>query len=526
MDRLNNAAPGSVPNNDKKSNEFTEKSTGTDSSKDLKSENSSKMEEKRADRQKEDNKSDDLLLAIDGAKIKFNAHPGEFKVMNDVPTTQGKLTGTIVEKQIPNFTFNDGFKMISLTEWQDFGTAQVQDHYVLLKKSRLPGVGKMPGNIPPETGNIEFVDSGQINQPESIDTVGAPVPEKKEDRCPECSKEITVEQIKDTIGAKTLSQKQNSTINSFLPYLNKYRKDFGLDTCLRKAHFIAQIALESASFSTFEEGEEWSSTISLGVFSSSAIQIDATIVESLKDHLTSIFKITDSKGKELSKSNEELKTILLSEKPSVVDGELYAKYKGVKDAKDAKKRNNKVLKQVLNADKSLNYKIELKPHTFFGVPLLSRAYAPYPGDTRGLGNGKELTRDGWKFKGRGLKQVTGRANYVTFSKYRNKNTFPEDTTGSIDFTEEKPGEDLKGNYLKLSENAMYATQSAIWFWNEGTKYNKKTAKDHADADDVDSVSKAVNRYDSKALPKRKANYERAKVAFKIEEHYKSLKIKK
>ncbi|MEN4761024.1 hypothetical protein ABEG63_11875 [Chryseobacterium sp. C39-AII1] len=154
---------------------------------------------------------------------------------------------------------------------------------------------------------------------------------------------------------------------------------------------------------------------------------------------------------------------------------------------------------------------------------MSRAYAPFPGDTRGLGNGDELTRDGWKFKGRGLKQVTGRANYVTFSKYRNKNSFPDDTTGKIDFTEEKPGVDLKGNYLKLSENAMYATQSAIWFWNEGTKYNKKTAKEHADADDVDSVSKAVNRYDTKALPKRKANYDRAKVAFQIDEHYEFLK---
>ncbi|MBD3907211.1 hypothetical protein NAL32_21180 [Chryseobacterium sp. Ch-15] len=52
------------------------------------------------------------MLVIGGAKIKFNAHLGEFKVLNDVPTTQGKLTGTIVEKQIPNFTFYDGFQMI------------------------------------------------------------------------------------------------------------------------------------------------------------------------------------------------------------------------------------------------------------------------------------------------------------------------------------------------------------------------------------------------------------------------------
>lgn len=54
----------------------------------------------------------------------------------------------------------------------------------------------------------------------------------------------------------------------------------------------------------------------------------------------------------------------------MVDGELYAKYRGVKDAKNPKMRIGKVLKEVLKSDKTLNYKIELKPHTFFGVPLL------------------------------------------------------------------------------------------------------------------------------------------------------------
>src|ERR1700750_2105926 len=148
--------------------------------KDPKAENSKKMEEKRAENEKKDKTEEGLLLAIHGAKIKFNAHLGEFKVLNDVPTTQGKLTGTVVEKQIPNFTFYDGFKMISLTAWQDFGTAKVQENYVLLKKSTLPGIGKMPGNIPPETGKIEFVTSGQINEPESVDAKGAPVPEEKD----------------------------------------------------------------------------------------------------------------------------------------------------------------------------------------------------------------------------------------------------------------------------------------------------------------------------------------------------------
>jgi len=89
-----------------------------------------------------------------------------------------------------------------------------------------------------------------------------------------------------------------------------------------------------------------------------------------------------------------VRSILLEQKPSVIDGELYAKYSGVKDAKNPTKRVGKVLKSVLKSDKTIDYKIELIPHTYFGVPLLSRAYAPYSGDTRGLGNGNELTRDG------------------------------------------------------------------------------------------------------------------------------------
>jgi hypothetical protein len=176
MDRLDNSGNNSPDVNAQKPQASSQEPT-----EDLKAKNSQKMQEKRAEREEKDSKSDDLLLAIDGAKVKFNAHLGEFKVLNDVPTTQDELTGTIVEKIPPNFTFYDGFKMISLTTWQDFGTVKVQDNDVLLKKSTLPGIGKLPGNIPPETGKIEFVTSGQINAPESIDAKGAPVPKQEPD---------------------------------------------------------------------------------------------------------------------------------------------------------------------------------------------------------------------------------------------------------------------------------------------------------------------------------------------------------
>jgi len=253
------------------------------------------------------------------------------------------------------------------------------------------------------------------------------------------------------------------------------------------------------------------------------IEIDNTIVSSLEANLTSIFKIVDAKGEIIIKSNEELKDLLLKDKPSIIDKELYTTYKGEKDPKDDKKYNDKLIMEVLKSDNTIDYKIYLKSHSYFGIPLMSRAYAPYVGDKRGLGNGEELTRDGWKFKGRGLKQLTGRANYVNFSNFRNKNTFTDDSSGQIDFTAEKDGVQLKGNYLKISDDAMYATQSALYFWNDGTKKNKKFAKEHADSDDIELVIKCINEFDSKAgKNKRRANFKRAREegSFDINRHFK------
>lgn len=141
----------------------------------------------------------DQLVVIAGAQIKMGAHMGEFSVLQDVPTTQDKPTGTIVEKTIANFSFMDGFQLISiLGDWQDFGTYQVQDHAVLLKKSKLQAIGKMPGKKRPETGTIEFVNSGQINSPTVLQTKGAPVPTlkaQKKNIC-FCGRDLSMEEFK------------------------------------------------------------------------------------------------------------------------------------------------------------------------------------------------------------------------------------------------------------------------------------------------------------------------------------------
>lgn len=295
MDRLKNDGEGNTP-------ETQTQNTAQDDDK-MKADNKKKMNDKRAENEEKDKTEEGLLLAIDGAKIKFNAHLGTFKVLNNVPTTQDKLTGTIVEKQIPNFIFDDGFQMISLTEWQDFGTAKVQENYVLLKKSTLPGTGKMPGNIPPESGKIEFVTSGQVNVPEKIDPKGAPVPEE-EKKC-FCNRDFTPDEIKEIVVAlrkgeitgyrtqktievvngvkKKVSKKVpltvydmphtkdllfanqsdikrtehlsvgDSSYDKVTDAINKALKNYDINTCIRKIHFIAQAHHESHRFrATFE----------------------------------------------------------------------------------------------------------------------------------------------------------------------------------------------------------------------------------------------------------------------------------
>lgn len=96
--------------------------------------------------------------------------------------------------------------------------------------------------------------------------------DEKKDTCPNCDKDITLDDIKKIcvddkgnclIGDETM-------IKSALPHLNKYRKKVSINTCVRKAHFLAQISQES-KFYDLEEGFNyyWEGLIStFGAFKS------------------------------------------------------------------------------------------------------------------------------------------------------------------------------------------------------------------------------------------------------------------
>lgn len=86
--------------------------------------------------------------------------------------------------------------------------------------------------------------------------------EEKGCKCPNCDKDITLEDLKkicvDEKGKCLI--KDISKTSAILPYLNKYRKLAHISTCTRKAHFVAQICAET-KFYMFEEDFTYSSDV-------------------------------------------------------------------------------------------------------------------------------------------------------------------------------------------------------------------------------------------------------------------------
>lgn len=96
-----------------------------------------------------------------------------------------------------------------------------------------------------------------------------------------------------------------------------------------------------------------------------------------------------------------------------------------------------------------------------------------------MGNVKE--GDGWRFRGRGLKQLTGRDNYTNFGK-------------SVGMTAEEAAE-----YVATERGAI---ESACWFWNA------KKLNAIADSGDIVKMTKVINGGDI-GLADRKARWEKA-----------------
>jgi putative chitinase len=84
-----------------------------------------------------------------------------------------------------------------------------------------------------------------------------------------------------------------------------------------------------------------------------------------------------------------------------------------------------------------------------------------------MGNGPEASGDGWKFRGRGILQITGRSNYTQASR----DLFQDDCLV------QDPD---------LLRQPAYATLTACWFWK------KNNLNQVCDSGDIVSLSKKIN----------------------------------
>lgn len=82
-----------------------------------------------------------------------------------------------------------------------------------------------------------------------------------------------------------------------------------------------------------------------------------------------------------------------------------------------------------------------------------------------MGNGTEESGDGWRYRGRGFIQLTGKANYQAFAKSANKSM-----------------EDI----LEYAGTVEGAAASASWFWNQN-KLNR-----FADKNDYVGLTRVIN----------------------------------
>jgi putative chitinase len=86
-----------------------------------------------------------------------------------------------------------------------------------------------------------------------------------------------------------------------------------------------------------------------------------------------------------------------------------------------------------------------------------------------MGNGPESSGDGWKYRGRGPIQLTGKNNYMQFAK----DMFDD-------------WQNLFDNPDWVTEDKDFALMSAIWFWN------KNGLNKEADAGDIKTMTRKIN----------------------------------
>lgn len=147
---------------------------------------------------------------------------------------------------------------------------------------------------------------------------------------------------------------------------------------------------------------------------------------------------------------------------------------------------------------NLNYSAKALRSVFgkyFDTDEMAEQYARKPEDIANvvyasrMGNGNSDSGDGWRYRGRGLIQLTGRENYANCA-------------GFI-------GIDCEAEPDLLAEDPVAAVSAACWFW-QSRKLN-----DLADADDLKAITRKING-GYHGLESRSGFCDRAKQLFDID----------
>ena len=115
-----------------------------------------------------------------------------------------------------------------------------------------------------------------------------------------------------------------------------------------------------------------------------------------------------------------------------------------------------------------------------------------------LGNTQE--GDGWKYRGRGIIQITGREIYTEFNEYAHEMKLVDD---EVDFVD---------NPELVAENKAYALMSAAYYWIKKDIY-EKADESKSDSENKDVVNKVTSIVNNKADRQKRINsYKRIREA--------------
>jgi len=298
-----------------------------------------------------------------------------------------------------------------------------------------------------------------------------------------CDRDMSEQEVKDMVAllGKTKSlfdglysqiKAEDKTYKKLADELNAVFKKYEINTCNRKAHFIAQIYHESAYFGTATEGgagkqyelANWEQRVK-----DLQTNIDdiTTLVPEVNKILTTVqaaaLDETKSQIQEIT-SKISTDTTLTKEQKETID-----KYKAIfakewqeqLDQTQSKIKYNTKGEYVIAKDGKKD-----KPKKSGAVDQVATIKA----------HKNTKTGDGSRYKGKGLIQITWRDTYEGYFTYiKNATPIPEAIKNkTIDDILNRKDDDMS---QLLAKELFYAVDSAGWFWKEFKKINDKADYD-------------------------------------------------